>query len=341
VKRIYLDDAGSAPVLSEVTEALRAVPEGNPSSLHAEGRAARSTIDRARDTAAQALGADRTEITFTSSGTEAVNLAILGAARRFTKRSLIVTWAAEHQAVLGAVRRLESEGHAVEVAGVDQNARADPDSIPRGAALVSIGLANNEVGTVQPVREVIARAHELGALVHVDACAGPRWISIPHGADLVSFSGHKLGAGCGGMLFVKTGVRLEPLLYGGPHEWGRRAGREEHALSDVAARRVSIVTSKETIPTLFGNSMRALRVTAERRPEFAFCTPPSARVTLTVTRKLEKPRQGSAELASQNTPSTSFVGVSAGKKLSVVTLIVGSHGPDEPVGTCDAALIKG
>ena len=227
MRRVYLDDAGSAPVLDEVAEALRDLPQGNPSSLHAEGRAARSALDRARDTAAHALGADRTEITFTSSGTEAVNLAIFGAARRFSKRGSIVTWAAEHQAVLGAVRRLESEGHTVEIATVDKDARADADAITRGAALVSIGLANNEVGTIQPVAEVIARAHELGALVHVDACAGPRWIPIPDGADLVSFSGHKLGAGRGGMLYVRESVRLEPLLYGGPHEWGRRAGHED------------------------------------------------------------------------------------------------------------------
>jgi cysteine desulfurase len=227
VKRIYLDDAGSAPLLTEVAGALRDLPQGNPSSLHAEGRAARSALDRARDTAAHALGADRTEITFTSSGTEAVNLAIFGAAHRLPKQGLVVTWAAEHQSVLGAVRRLESEGRAVEIANVDQSARADADAIPRGVALVSIALANNEVGTIQPVTEVIERAHELGALVHVDACAGPRWIPIPHGADLVSFSGHKLGAGRGGMLFVREGVRLDPILYGGPQEWGRRAGSED------------------------------------------------------------------------------------------------------------------
>jgi cysteine desulfurase len=227
VRRLYFDDAGSAPVLTEVSAALRQTPEGNPSSLHAEGRAARSALDSARDIAAGTIGADRTEITFTSSGTESVNLAILGAARRLPKSGLIVTWASEHQAVLAAVRHLGSDGHAVEVAKVDQNARADPDSIPKGAGLVSIGLANNEVGSIQPVTEVIERAHELGALVHVDACAGPRWIPIPHGADLVSFSGHKLGADRGGMLFVRQGVRLEPLIYGGPQEWGRRAGYED------------------------------------------------------------------------------------------------------------------
>ena len=235
MSRIYLDDAGSAPVLSEVEAALRDLPDANPSSLHAEGRSARAALDRARDRAAVALAADRTEITFTSSGTESINLALFGAARRLAKSATIVTWAAEHQAVLGAVRRLESEGHAVEIVEVDGEARADPDSIPRGAALVSIGLANNEVGTIQPVSEVIARAHELGALVHVDACAGPRWIPIPRGADLVSFSGHKLGAGRGGILLVRDGVRLDPLLYGGPQEWGRRAGYEDLSASVAIA----------------------------------------------------------------------------------------------------------
>jgi cysteine desulfurase len=240
VRRIYLDDAGSAPVHSEVVEALRDLPDANPSSLHAEGRAARAALDRARDTAARALGAERTEITFTSSGTEAVNLAILGAARRLSKRGSVVTWAAEHQSVLAAVRQLESEGQTVKVASVDQDARADADSIPPSAALVSIGLANNEVGTIQPIAEVIARAHELGALVHVDACSGPRWMPIPHGADLLSLSGHKLGAGRGGILFVRDGVRLDPLLYGGPQEWGRRAGHEDVSAAVATATALAV-----------------------------------------------------------------------------------------------------
>jgi cysteine desulfurase len=239
LRRIFLDDAGSAPVLSQVNEALRAVPDGNPSSPHTEGRAARAALDHARDLAAQALGADRTEISFTASGTEAVNLALFGAARRLSKRGVVVTWAAEHQSVLGAVRRLQSEGHAVEVAGVDRNARASADDIPSSATLVSIGLANNEVGTIQPVAEVIARAHEVGALVHLDACAGPRWIPIPGGADLVSISGHKLGAGRGGILYVKDGVRIDPLLYGGPQEWGRRAGGEDVAAATAVATALS------------------------------------------------------------------------------------------------------
>jgi cysteine desulfurase len=234
LSRIYLDDAGSAPALPEVLEALRAVPPGNPSSPHAEGRAARTALDRARDLAAAAVGAERTEVVFTSSGTESVNLALFGTS------GPLLSWAAEHQSVLGAARRMQALGRAVTVAAVDAGARVDVDAINAGTAVVSVGLANNEVGTVQPVREVIARAHDIGALVHVDACAGPRWIDVPEGADLVSFSGHKLGAGRGGMLYVRDGVRLEPLLYGGQQEWGKRAGFEDVASATAMAVALSV-----------------------------------------------------------------------------------------------------
>jgi cysteine desulfurase len=230
------------------------------------------------------LGADRTEISFTSSGTEAVNLALFGLARRLSKRGTIVTWAAEHQSVLGAVRRLQSEGHVVEVAPVDQSGRADPDDIPSSAALVSIGLANNEVGTIQPVAEIIARAHQVGALVHIDACAGPRWIGIPEGADLVSLSGHKLGAGRGGLLFVKDGVRIDPLLYGGPQEWGRRAGREDVGAATAVAVALSTCVrdraSRSVVAARQATTLRTLLVelggdptSAESRlPNFATCS---------------------------------------------------------------------
>ena len=234
MNRIYLDDAGSAPVLPEVEAAIRNAPGGNPSSPHAEGRAARAAIDAARDLAAVALGANRTEITFVSSGTEAVNLALFGAAARLRK-GRIVTWAAEHQSVLAAVRRMQALGREVVVAGVDAAGRVDMDAISPGTALVSVGLANNEVGTIQPVADVISRAREVGALVHVDACAGPRWIAPPMDADLVSISGHKLGAGRGGLLLVRDGVRIDPLLFGGPQEWGRRAGQEDAASAMAVA----------------------------------------------------------------------------------------------------------
>lgn len=236
--RIYLDDAGSAPVLPEVREVLRAgVAEGNPSSPHSEGRDARAQLDASRDAIAAATGFHRTEITLVSSGTEAVNLALFGI------RGPLVTWAAEHQSVLGAARRMQMQGRDVVIAPVDSHALVDPDAIKPGAALASLGLANNEVGTIQPVAEVIKRAHEVGALVHLDACSGAHWISIPAGADLVSFSGHKLGAGRGGMLYVRDGVKLDPLFYGGPQEYGRRAGHEDVLAAAALAATFAVVCS--------------------------------------------------------------------------------------------------
>jgi cysteine desulfurase len=130
--------------------------------------------------------------------------------------------------VLGAVRRLELEGRGAAVLPVDRAARARAEDIPAEAGLVSIGLANNELGSLQPVTEVIQRAHQLGAIVHLDACQGAAWLDPgAFAADLVSLSGHKLGAGRGGLLCAAREIRLEPLLYGGPQERSRRAGRED------------------------------------------------------------------------------------------------------------------
>lgn len=198
---------------------------------------------------AEATRRRRTEVTFVSSGTEAVNLALFGT------RGPLLTWAAEHQAVLGAARRMQTLGRDVTIAGVDSSGVVDVDAITPGVAVVSVGLANNEVGTIQPVREVVARAHAAGALVHVDACCGPRWMDVPDGADLVSFSGHKLGAGSGGVLVVADGVRVEPLMLGGPQEWGRRAGHEDVNAATLVAGAFA-VTSSET---------RAARAAAARR----------------------------------------------------------------------------
>src|SRR5260370_21850750 len=221
--RIDLDDAGSAPVRAEGRAARQDLPDGNPSSPHSEGRAARAALDRARDTAGTALGARRTEVTFVSSGTEAVTLALFGIA------GPLLTWAAEHQSVLGAARRMQAMGRDVVIAPVDRHARVDIDAIKPGIGLVSVALANNEVGTIQPLAEVIERPHDSGALVHVDACAGPRWVPIPPGADLVSLSGHKLGAGPGGLLLVRGGGRGPATPFRGPQGWGQRARRPQHA----------------------------------------------------------------------------------------------------------------
>ena len=284
MSRIYLDDAGSAPVLPEVREALRNVPDGNPSSPHSEGRAARAALDRARDVAAAALGVQRTEVTFVASGTEAVNLALFGAGARLPNSGRMVTWTAEHQSVLAAVRRMQDMGREVVIAPVDATATVDVDAITAGTGLVSVGLANNEVGSIQPVADVIARAHDVGALVHVDACAGPRWIPIPDGADLISISGHKLGAGRGGLLFVRDGVRIDPRLYGGPQEWGRRAGHEDVQSATAVATALNVCgrdrASRTQAAKVQAEALQAALLELggartggkERLPNFATCT---------------------------------------------------------------------
>ncbi len=263
-RRVYLDDAGSAPLLEGARRARDRAPTGNPASPHAEGRAARAALDAARDRAAAALGVTSREVVFCSGGTEAVNLALLGAGRRLPPGRSIVTWRSEHQSVLGAVRRLQLEGRRVHLLDVDRLGLVDPTAVPDDAGLISLGLANNEVGTLQPVAEVARRARELGALLHLDCCQGPRWIRPPlELVDLASFSGHKLGAGTGGLLVARAGVRLEPLAYGGPQEWGHRPGREDVPAAAALAAALEICAAERerrsaAVRPLAGRLRRAL-----------------------------------------------------------------------------------
>ena len=205
----------------------------------------RAAIDSARDRAAAALGVGPGGLVFCSSGTEAVNLALLGTARKLAAGHRVVTWAGEHQAVLGAVRRLQLEGRPVTVLAVDGGGRAQVGRLPPDTGLISIGLANNETGVLQPVADAVAEAGRLGAILHLDACQGPRWVRPPlGGCHLASFSGAKLGAGRGGLLWVQEGVRLEPLQYGGPQEWGLRAGAADPAGAVAVAAALAATTAE-------------------------------------------------------------------------------------------------
>lgn len=234
--------------MGPVRQLLAHVPDGNPSSVHAEGRRVRAALDRARDQASAALGVSRSELVFCSSGTEAVNLALLGIGRRLPKTARVVTWAAEHQSVLGAVRQLEAEGHLVSILSVDRCARGDPDLIPLDAMLISTSLANNELGTLQPWPDIARRAHALGAMVHLDAGQGPRWIAADlDQVDLASFSGQKLGAGAGGLLWARSELKLAPLILGGPQEWGRRAGREDVRSAVAIAAALEVVARHRAV----------------------------------------------------------------------------------------------
>jgi cysteine desulfurase len=237
-KRIYLDHAATTPLRTEVAQAVQEAWSGcdfNPSSLHAEGRRARAAVDDARDRIASAIGAKRSEIVFTSGGTEANNLALRGVLATMDRPAHVAASAVEHHAVLEAVNQLSDDGIETTLVGVDERGRVDPAQFELAlrphTALASIMYANNEVGTVQPIAELAAIAHGRGVLFHTDAVAAPLWLPIDVrdlGVDLLSISAHKFGGPKGaGLLFVREGVPIAPVIPGGGQQSGRRSGTED------------------------------------------------------------------------------------------------------------------
>ncbi|MBX6383797.1 MAG: cysteine desulfurase [Microbispora sp.] len=233
----YLDHASTTPMLPEAIEAMTAQlgQVGNPSSLHAAGRRARRVVEESRETIACALGARPSEVVFTAGGTEADNLAIKGLfwAR---KRPRILISAVEHHAALDPARWLgDHHGARVELLEVDAQGRVHPETLreaiardPDDVALVSVMWANNEVGTVQPVRELAAIAHEYGIPFHTDAvqAVGQLPVSFAEsGVDAMTVSGHKVGGPIGvGALLLARGVDPVPVLHGGGQERDIRSG---------------------------------------------------------------------------------------------------------------------
>ncbi len=234
MKTIYLDHNATSPVREEALESYRraAVDHfGNASSVHAAGRDARRALDAAREEVAAALGAHAREIVFTGGGTESDNLAIAGLAQR-RRSGHIVTSAVEHPAVLATCRALESRGFGLTVVPVDATGRVDPDAVLAAVGpdtiLVSIMMVNNETGVVQPIEEIGARIHERGVPLHTDAVQAFGRLPVDVATlpvDLLSISGHKFGAVKGvGVLFVRDGLMIEPILRGGGQENDRRSG---------------------------------------------------------------------------------------------------------------------
>ncbi|MFF2315802.1 cysteine desulfurase family protein [Arthrobacter sp. NPDC058097] len=242
---IFLDAAATTPVRREVLEAMWPYLTGefgNPSSHHSLGDSAARALTDARRTVAAVLGCRPGEITFTSGGTEADNLAVKGIAlaRQAADPALnrVVISAVEHPAVEESARYLERfHGFAVDVVPVDGNGTVTPEALAavlrEETALVSIMYANNEVGTVQPVADLAALAKERGIPFHTDAVQAAGWLPLDVralGVDALSISGHKLGAPKGnGVLFVRGRTRVEPLVHGGGQERGRRSGTENVA----------------------------------------------------------------------------------------------------------------
>jgi cysteine desulfurase len=238
----YLDHAATTPMRTEAVEAMtrHLLGVGNPSSLHASGRTARRVVEESRETIARALGCRPGEVVFTSGGTEADNLAIKGIywARRAAHpgRTRVLSTAVEHHAVLDALHWLaEREGAEVELLPVDQQARLDVDALrasierdPGSVALVSVMWANNEVGTLQPIDEVVAIAAAHGIPVHTDAVQAVGTVPVDFaasGVDALTLTGHKVGGPYGvGALVVRREVAVTPLVHGGGQERDIRSG---------------------------------------------------------------------------------------------------------------------
>ena len=234
----YFDYNATTPVSPEVRQVLDAVAceaFGNASSIHSYGQAARRYVDEARDRVAAFLGCDAKEVVFTSGGTEADNLAVLGTVRAATGRRHVITTAIEHEAVLASCEHLAESGEAeLTVLPVDGEGRVDPDDVRRAirpeTVLISVMHANNETGVIQPLEEIVDIAREAGVRVHSDGvqAAGKITVDVSAlGVDLYAISGHKNYAPKGtGVLYVKKDTVLAPLLFGGRGENGYRAGTQ-------------------------------------------------------------------------------------------------------------------
>ena len=234
MRRVYLDNNATTPVLPVVFEAMQPClleHYGNASSIHHHGQQARAAMEQARDSVAKLMGCAASEVVFTSGGTESDNLALFGVV---SAGDHVVTSAIEHHAVLNACSQLESNGCEATYLPVDSNGQVDPQDVRRAirpnTKLISVMLANNETGVLQPVEEIGKIAADTDVYFHCDAvqAAGKVPIDVNKiGCDLLTISGHKIHAPKGvGALYVRKGTSLRPMIYGGSHERSQRAGTE-------------------------------------------------------------------------------------------------------------------
>lgn len=238
MERIYLDNAATTKIDKRVLDIMNKVLAedfGNPSSIYAEARTAKKVLEEARSQVSALVGAQPEEIIFTGGGSEADNLAIIGVAGAYVRKGKhIITSKVEHHAVLHTCEYLQKHGYEVTYLPVDEEGMVSPESVKKAlrpdTILISIMYANNEVGTVMPIREIGAIARENGVLMHTDAVQAAGHVDIDverDNIDLLSLTAHKIHGPKGtGALYVKKGIRVMPMIYGGGQERGLRAGTE-------------------------------------------------------------------------------------------------------------------
>jgi cysteine desulfurase len=269
MRSVYLDHSATTPLAPEVVDAVAAAMRdvhGNASSVHAYGRRARTLLEESRETIATALGVGHEELYFTSGGTESDNAALRGvvAAMQEKGRDHLVVSAVEHHAVLAAAEWLEAGGAHLTVVPVDEHGMVSPEDVRKAltprTALVCVMHANNEVGTVQPVREIAQLAHEVGAVFQTDAVQSFGKLpfdlrEIP--ADLVAITAHKLYGPKGiGAMVIRKGVPFRPQVVGGAQEMNRRAGTENVPLASGFAKAVSIANVRRLSDATVQESLR-------------------------------------------------------------------------------------
>ena len=285
MRKVYLDNAATTPLLPEVREAMLPFlgeAFGNPSCLHSWGDAAREAVDNAREQVAQLIGGDAEEIIFTASGTESNNFAVKGLAlAQQNKGKHVVVSAIEHFSVLHSARTLEKSGFEVSLVPVDRYGLVDPDDVRKNlrkdTVLVSIMHANGEVGTIEPIKEIAKITKEEGLVFHTDAVAIAGTIPVDVrelGIDALSLAGNQFYGPKGvGALWVRKGVRIMPFLDGGVQEGGRRAGTEnvpaiaglgkaaELARANVASRMEHITKLRNRLLTELPSKIKHVVVT--------------------------------------------------------------------------------
>jgi cysteine desulfurase len=366
---IYLDHNASTPVHPTVREAVvRAMDEGfgNPSAEHAYGRRARAIVEEARAEVAGLLGCAPGEIVFTGGGTEASNLALRGAGAR----ALVIT-VVEHPATAEPARRLREAGVAVVEVPVGAGGAVDPDGVDRalsglvlhgeGPVMVSVILAQNETGVIQPLAEIAARARARGALVHADAAQAVGKITVDVralGVDLLSVAGHKLYAPKGvGALYVRRGVPLGPLVVGAGHERGIRPGTENVpgiaglgaacalARRDLEAEAARQRSLRDRLEALLGEAGLTVHgASSERLPNTINGHFPGVRGAALLARVPEVAfTTGSACHAGEEHPSRTLLamGIPAGDALGAIRLTLGRGTTVAAIDRAAALLVAG